>query len=432
MFSKNRLTIIIIALFSLVQLLFLTQPLSLVWDEQHYVKAARLMVRGYPDYNIAHPPLGKQMIAASMKALGDNPWGWRVPSFLFSITTIVLIFVFARRFFGEKAALLATLLLALDPLWIAVSRLAMLDVFATFFAVLFFMLMFHYLEKPNLKLAVASGTALGASLAAKWSGVLLPLLFVTIATGTYYLGKLGKRGLAYHLMMFYFILVAIYISSFILQSNPQKGRLSLVDRHVTAVIAQLGAKSPQPELIPDFSPLLWFTAPTLGALAVSPEDKSLSPTVLFFSPLAGWITLLSSFFLVRRVIKDRTCGNPAENMKSLSLVLALFLFYLPWVVSGRPSVIHDMMPLLPFVYLIQAKAWTIFLEKRGGSSTLLKGYLIATIFCTAFLFPFLFGLPVANKCLYSLPFLLLAFATSFAIFFLGLRPPRRILSFLRQ
>ncbi|NIO18562.1 phospholipid carrier-dependent glycosyltransferase, partial [bacterium] len=180
MVTKTHLVVGAIILFSLLQLLSLGQPATLVFDENHYVKTARMVSLGYPDYNIEHPPLGKRIIATSINFLGDSPWGWRVPSFLFSIATLILTFSLARNFLGEKTALLAGFLLALDPLWIVVSRLGMLDIFATFFAVLFVALTLRYLDKPSIKLAVFSGVALGVSLAVKWVGITLPLFFALI------------------------------------------------------------------------------------------------------------------------------------------------------------------------------------------------------------------------------------------------------------
>lgn len=428
MSPKNRLAILIIALFSVLQLLFIAQPSSLVFDEEHYVKTARLMVRGYPDYNIEHPPLGKQIIATSMRLLGDNPWGWRVPSVLFSIATVIVVFVLARKFFGEKVALLATLLLALDPLWIAISRLAMLDIFATFFTVLFFAAAFHYLENPNLKLAAVSGAALGASLAAKWVGILLPLFFILIVASSHYLKNLKVKTLTSHLLVFLVTVLIIYVATYFPALKIQE-RPSFTERLLLPLLVHLGAKASTTAAY-DLNSLLWFTTPFLGATPIFKEAST--RVALFFNPLSGWFLLASLYSLIKSIIKNLSREMLHGNLKTIFVIFAWFLLYLPWLAQLRPAYLQHIFPLLPFIYLIQAKFGVMLLREGGWGRLLFKGYLAFVVFCSAFLLPFLIGLPISNPCIYSLPFFLLVFAASLTISILELFSPGKVLNFLRR
>src|SRR3954451_18801258 len=75
-----------------LRLIWLDKPAgSLIFDEGYYVNAARVILnlptpdkvhygdapRGI-DPNSEHPPLGKLLIAVSMRLFGDNAWGWRL------------------------------------------------------------------------------------------------------------------------------------------------------------------------------------------------------------------------------------------------------------------------------------------------------------------------------------------------------------------
>ena len=66
----------------LALLIGITAPDKFIFDEVHYVPAARQMlepVMPSPMLNPMHPPLAKQIIALSIHVLGDNPLGWRYP-----------------------------------------------------------------------------------------------------------------------------------------------------------------------------------------------------------------------------------------------------------------------------------------------------------------------------------------------------------------
>src|SRR5262249_40909873 len=68
-----------------------------IYDEQCYVSSARAFLSGTGDTNPEHPPLGKLLIALSMKAFGDNPFGWRSASVLAGAAIVVGMFYLALR-----------------------------------------------------------------------------------------------------------------------------------------------------------------------------------------------------------------------------------------------------------------------------------------------------------------------------------------------
>jgi dolichyl-phosphate-mannose-protein mannosyltransferase len=132
----------------LLRVLWLGRPEgALIFDESYYVDAARVLL-GIPsearyqdatlglDPNTEHPPLAKLIVAASMALLGDNPYGWRLPSVLAGTASIILLYGIGRRLAGPGVALLAAFLLAFDNLIFVHSRIFTLDIFQLAFMLL--------------------------------------------------------------------------------------------------------------------------------------------------------------------------------------------------------------------------------------------------------------------------------------------------------
>lgn len=134
------------------RLIGLEQPAELVFDETYYVKdAASLLQLGYegrwadganglwasgtPGHPselaafVAHPPLGKWVIALGLLAFGaENPVGWRLGTAVAGIALVGLVMLLAHLLLGRLVLTgLAGLLIAIDGNAIVMSRVALLD-----------------------------------------------------------------------------------------------------------------------------------------------------------------------------------------------------------------------------------------------------------------------------------------------------------------
>lgn len=147
-------------------------PSKEYFDEIHYLPAARNLLALSELKNSEHPPLGKELIALAMWAVGDTPWGWRIGS---AIAGAAALLAAMRATWwatlSRPATLIAGLLLASNFMLFVVARIAMLDAYMLAFAMIglwFFARALHKPETGRRDLAL-TGVALGLSLASKWS-----------------------------------------------------------------------------------------------------------------------------------------------------------------------------------------------------------------------------------------------------------------------
>jgi dolichyl-phosphate-mannose-protein mannosyltransferase len=144
----------------LLRLWRLGQPNALLFDETYYAKDALSLLRfGYvrdsvdaaddmipagdltglfkadPSYYV-HPDVGKWLIAAGEWVFGMGPFGWRVSAAVVGALTVLVLARLVRRLTGSTLlGCVAGVLLCFDGLHFVMSRLALLDVFMTFFLV---------------------------------------------------------------------------------------------------------------------------------------------------------------------------------------------------------------------------------------------------------------------------------------------------------
>lgn len=178
----SRSAVIAVAIFliaHLALLIGLTTPEKFVFDEVHYVPAARQMLApamSQPMLNPMHPPLAKELIAASIAAFGDNAFGWRYPATLFGALAVVAIYLCGLALFAAQGpAIAAALIAAFNQMLYVQARIAMLDIFALGLSLLAIAAFMHGFrrERPHALLAFA-GALFGFAAACKWSG-LFPL-----------------------------------------------------------------------------------------------------------------------------------------------------------------------------------------------------------------------------------------------------------------
>jgi len=151
-------SLVVTALAGFLRFWHLGRPAEFLFDETYYAKDAWSLLKhgfttGYVDgadnkivvgrtagifedspSMIVHPEVGKWLIALGEATFGMDSFGWRVSAAVFGTLTVLVMIRLVRRLTGSTVlGCTAGLLLTFDGLHFVMSRLALLDVFMTFF-----------------------------------------------------------------------------------------------------------------------------------------------------------------------------------------------------------------------------------------------------------------------------------------------------------
>lgn len=358
----------------------LSTPSSTYWDEAYYPFDADAYLGGFSGIPVPnepavrirgeitwnHPPLGKWMIVLSDGPIGFRPLGWRLSSAVFGTATVLLLYLLALALWGSPWwAGLSAFLLAIDGLHLVQSRIAMLDVFVTFFAVCGVLAL--ALEPPRgdpagrpsgrlLRLATAAGgkhrlyagLAFGAAVATKWSGLWFLLLGagIAIARDRGDSGLPGRKRSARILVAFVVAPAVVYLASywqFFAQHGPDVRDFAVLQWRMFQ--QQVHHATVQPE---NSAPITWPLL--LHPIRYFPLAGVSGPRILALgNPVLWWSFLAALPPLALRAIRrlDRAAAFALGGWAAA---------YLPWFVLRRPGFLFYMTPAIPFMCLGVAAA----------------------------------------------------------------------------
>jgi dolichyl-phosphate-mannose--protein O-mannosyl transferase len=182
-------------------------PAEMMFDEIYYAKDAKAIVDGRigtegqyrwaagDEVSWPHPEMGKFAIAGGILLFGDRSFGWRLPAVLAGVGILICVYPLGRRLgLSPPWALLALMLAAADPLGVAQSRIATLDVFIAFWTVLCVLLTLRYVQEGwRPAWLLAAGAAGGMAVATKWSGGLALLAAALIIAVSWLLQRRDAR-----------------------------------------------------------------------------------------------------------------------------------------------------------------------------------------------------------------------------------------------
>jgi dolichyl-phosphate-mannose-protein mannosyltransferase len=160
-------------------------PSKLVFDEVHYVPAARTLWSLSHPANIEHPLLGKALIGLGIAIAGDTPWGWRILSTLAATAVVLALFAIAFQLFGRlRPAVLASYFGVTSGTVLVQARIAMLDGFMAAFLTGSVATFVWAMRRGGWGRWLATGVLLGLAVATKWTaapyGAFLGLAFLWV------------------------------------------------------------------------------------------------------------------------------------------------------------------------------------------------------------------------------------------------------------
>jgi len=221
--------------------------IELLPEEAYYWMYSKHPALGYFD----HPPMVAWIISAGTALLGDTQMGVRFGTFLLWVASCALVFLTARLWFGRRAALAATILFALAPIYIGMGLIATPDAPLMFFwlATLYFISLALHTDRDRYWLA--AGATFGGALLCKYYALLLaPSLALFLA-----LSPTNRRWL--RRPQFWLALpIALLMFSPVMVWNAQHDWASFLFQSTRTVVSQKHT----------FRDVLWFWAVQVGLL----------------------------------------------------------------------------------------------------------------------------------------------------------------------
>ncbi len=166
------------------------------WDESLYAMRSLAVIRygAWLDqtafavdglYSSLHPPLYIWLTSATLLAIGQSEFTFRLWSALFGVATILLIFLIGKRIADDRTGFFAALLFGLNPFVSFFARQGQFDSALTFFLTLSVLLVLIAIQERRSKLFIYAGIAVGAALMSKLFVALgIPLAYVLWGIGT--------------------------------------------------------------------------------------------------------------------------------------------------------------------------------------------------------------------------------------------------------
>jgi len=189
------------------------------WDEAIYAKIAKNMletgeylVQKWHTSNpwFEKPPLYMWLMSGSMKLLGYTASAARLPSAIFGLATVILVYFFGSKKFDSFVGFISSLALLTTVHFLYYSRASMLDVTTAFFITASLISYYFAKEEDKRLLFVLSGVSIGLAVMTK--GVVGFLPFPIVGLYEAYLivtsqQKLNVRGISNIFLIFFSSLV---------------------------------------------------------------------------------------------------------------------------------------------------------------------------------------------------------------------------------
>jgi dolichyl-phosphate-mannose--protein O-mannosyl transferase len=407
---------LILVISAALRLWQLSTPSEMMFDEIYYAKDGKAIVDGRvgvdgqyrwaagDEVSWPHPEMGKFAIAAGIILFGDRPFGWRLPEVIAGIGILACVYPLGRRLgLSPPWALLALLFAATDPLGVAQSRIATLDVFLAVWTVLCVLLALRYVQDGwRTPWLFACGAAGGMAVATKWSGGLaiiaagLIILFAWIvqrsaarraradtdgeeipaavssdkavgpplvpphAEAVAAAAPEGSAGLRIAALAAALVAVpvAVYLLSYTQYFLTGHTLADFRELHRQMITFNLNLKATHayaslaPTWIVDYRPVWYYFEGT----------KTYHGVIAIGNPFLWWLATLSLAGAAVLALLRRSYAL----LPVAAIILAL---YVPWFLTTRTSFLYYMTPVAPFMAILVAGALCLFagglLPRRG-------------------------------------------------------------------
>jgi 4-amino-4-deoxy-L-arabinose transferase-like glycosyltransferase len=331
-------------------------PPGLQHDEVFHGHDAVTVLLGYrPLYftsNAGNEPLFIYLMSLTVGVFGHNAWGIRLAAVICGLLTVLFTYLWIRRAYNDRAALIASALLAVSFWPIFLSRVGLRAASVPLMAALSAWLLFEALQRQQRRWFVLAGIALGVALYTYPAARTLPIVYVLFFTFYSLLIRKLDRSLLITLVT---ALIVVTPLAYTITTLPE----------ADVRLQQLGGPV-QEALTGNVEPVLRYTVATLGMFNVAgdPIARYNLPGRPVFDLITGILFLLGLLIALRRWREPRN------------------FFALIWLPIGLlPSMLSDSAPSflrasasLPVAFLFPALALDWLLARITQRRSQLIGY----------------------------------------------------------
>ncbi len=388
-------------------------PGQFVFDEHHFVENARNYLSGRPDWN-DHPPLGKLVIAFSIRIFGDNSIAWRAPALLCGLLTIVFSAVSVARLFNDRrAGFFTAALISADGFFISYSRVGLLDgyLIACGAAALLVATM-----RWRPLVALLAGVLVGFTCSIKFSGIaLVPIFVVALSLDS----QLTLRRKVELFAAMAIVAGVLYFATFSLglRLTGKSGTVDSVINETLGLLRHHAALTDMKHPLTSSWPT-WFLPArpiTIGQFAEGGGVRVLTTlgNLAIWWPavaLAMYLLVVVAWKGVQQMLQTKLVASwrpdafaSAHGRGVLLLGAASFAFIAPWMLSRRDSYIYHFLPT--YLYLLMlVGAFLGWLAQQSRTPALI--YLLVVLVVLAFYAPVWSFFPITTQALESRLFLM--------------------------
>ena len=188
--NKWRIAFLIFAIVYVAFLLYNLSYMSPQWDEVTNLNGGLFLLRGnfqqYLSWNSFYPPMYDIFTAGFFAVGGVSVFMGRLVSVVFSLLSVYAVFEFAYRIYGAKTGLLASIMLAVMPGYVWLSRVAMIEPMLVFFFTVSTLFFFLWLKEHKNKFLALTIVTFALGVATKYQTVIVAVIAVV---GLAFLGR---------------------------------------------------------------------------------------------------------------------------------------------------------------------------------------------------------------------------------------------------
>ena len=357
-----------------------------VFDEVYHAKTALQYLNGESPTEWVHPPTAKLLIAVGVWLFGYVPWAWRLMPALAGVALAPVFYLFARRaLVTERGAVLATVLLLCDGVYLVQSRIAMTNIFAVLFQVSAALFILRAAMRPRLSAPdmAAAGLFLGLALSTRWTSLWAAGFLGLVLLAVRRLRIIKPRELTLTVLAFLVLPAGIYVLSYVpwmRQGHELKDLLPL-QKAIWRYHADLRATHPY------FS--RWYTWPLLYRPTwyyFKQTGDTIRGIVALGNPALWWASVPVTVWAL-------VTGAKEKNPRRLFSGLGFCALYLPWGVAPRTlNYSHYLFEAIPYACLSLGE----LLDRRWDMKWA-RLYVAVVVLLFFFFLPFLVALPIPAR-----------------------------------